>query len=142
MEVVTKISYEQAESEIYAWLDHKRIRETKREKRADDIKELIEAAEEGLITVDQDNFIMTQQLTVPITGTRDGEEEVVLSELKFKPRLRDSEVDRFLKGVKPTDAFGMVRAYTCALTKNEMVMVGKLDTQDSSLTKVITGFFL
>ena len=124
--------------DIERWLDHKKVSSRKREQRKDEIESLIAEVQDGTLVVDDNcNLVYSLKFSISDEGG-----SVAVDELKFKPRLRASDLEPYLKGVKATDADGRVRAYVCALTNKPVGIVSKLDTEDKSIAENIALFFL
>lgn len=132
---MNKVTPEIAKAEVEKWLDFKKVSHTKRDSYADNIKALEEAIVEGYLSLD-DNHELIQQLKFPIGS------EVETSELKYKPRLKESTVSLHLTGVKIGDFDGRLYAYVAALTGKPKDLIKSLDTEDYSIGKNIAFFFI
>jgi hypothetical protein len=132
---MNKIVREVAEAEVTRWLDFKKIGAKKREDHKDSIDKLIEAVEDGLLTL-TDNYEFIQILKFPI-----GEEGAV-TELKYKPRINVEAVQLQMQGIKVTDATALIGAYLAALTNTPKAILKKLDTEDNGIANAIAVFFL
>jgi hypothetical protein len=124
--------------DIERWLDQKQIGSRKRESKKDDIENLIFEVIDGNLVV-EDDCSLRYKLKFPII---DKNGSVVVDELKFKARVCDQEIQSYLKGVKASDAFGIVRAYICALTNTSAGIISKLDTEDKSVADAVALFFM
>lgn len=136
MKMKTKVSPEIAQSEINQWLDAKHISEKKRSSFETQIELLANAIEEGnLIRREEDN-VLIQKLLFPIG------EETPIAELHHKPRIKVSNVQARLKGVKNDDPDGRITAYISAITEQPVGVVRSMDTEDYGLSQSIAVFFL
>ena len=130
-----KIDFETAKADVDKWLDHKKVRDNKREANEDAIEGLVDAVVYGQLVLEKD-FSWTMNLDHPIEG------DVPMEKLTFKPRLRVSETHSKLKGVKSGDADGRVMALIAALTGKPFAIIGKLDTSDYAVSQNIAVFFI
>lgn len=131
-----KISREQAETEVKAWLDHKCVSEKRRESKKDAIENLIGAIEDGSLTMDQTNFKLTQRLLFPFKN------EKSVDELVYLPRITVDAVQKSMGGIKADDLHGMVKAYVAALTTQPKAIISALDTEDYEVAQKIAIFFM
>jgi len=131
------VTREVAEKDINRWLDYRRIRKKKREKNEDGINELIELVEDGIISVDEDCNI-TLELQQPIKNATGS---TAVQNLVFKPRLKQQEVSKHLKGAG-TDVDARVSAYIAAATEQSKGVLSKLDVSDYNIAQSIALFFL
>ena len=127
-----KVNPSQAQSEINAWLDSKRIRDSRREQRESQIQDLTSAIQEGLLIYNDEDHTLTHKLIFPI-----GE----IDQVVYKNRIHSLEVERYLKGVAANDADGRLRAWVCALTNQPVNVIRKMDTEDLSIAINIALFF-
>lgn len=132
---MSAVSKSVAIDDINRWLDAKRIREKKREQNKDLIDVLVEAVEDGILIVQEDNSL-TMDLAF---GIGEGES---IKKLTFKPRLRIDEVKPHLERVKSSDGDGRLMAYVTALTGQPTKLIYSMDTSDQSLATSIALFFL
>jgi polyhydroxyalkanoate synthesis regulator phasin len=130
------VSREIAEQEVGKWLDFKRVSERRRKDLADTIDALVDAVEDGSLTLEE-GMKFKQTLKFPIK-TNDTE----TAELTFKPRITVGEVQTKLKGVKATDTDERLNAYMSALTGQPMGVIKALDTDDQRTGLAIAVFFL
>ncbi len=127
------VARELAEKEVTSWLDKKKVMEADRERSKDSIEQLIEAMEEGILTLDDSTFDFTHKLLFPLDG---------VTEMKYFPRLNDRMLKPYLNGVKSGDADGRLLAYVAALTKQPRAILETLDTADKKISMAIAIFFL
>lgn len=130
-----QVSKEIAIADVARWLDHKRVRQTKREEYKQHIESLVLAVQDGLLTVEE-NCTITQHLLWPI-----GENENI-KELSFKPRLSQEQLNPYISKLSSGSADERLRAYICALTGQAVGIIGKLDTEDNTISQSIAVFFL
>ncbi len=131
------VTREVAEQDVNRWLDYRRVREKKRKDNESGIDELIELVEEGVLSIDEDCSI-TFNLGQPLKNESGS---IALSELVFKPRLKQHEVTAHLKGAG-TDVDARVLAYIAAATGKAKGILGKLDVSDYNIAQSIALFFL
>ena len=134
-----KMSLEVAEKEFNAWLDHKNVKESKREAYKDAGESIIQCLCEGSVTIDGNMNLTYKPTPVMYDDKEDGN---ALSELVFKPRLRQFEVNKYMKGVKADDAEGRLLAFTCASTGVNKGLIQKLYTEEFQITQNIALYFL
>lgn len=130
-----QISKEIAIADVNRWLDHKRVRQTKREEYKQHIESLVSAVQDGLLTVEED-CIITQHLLFPIG------ENGSIEDLKFKPRLSQEQLNPYVSKLSSGSADERLRAYICALTGQAVGIVSKLDSEDNTISQSIAVFFL
>lgn len=133
------VSMDVAQKEVEKWLDFKKTSPSNRETNSDMIEVLADAISEGVLVLDTEEYFFTQKFKFPIA---DDNGNTVLSELKYKPRITESQLLPFLKGVKPTDIRATINGYVCALTGQNSGMIRKLDTEDKRIPNAIAIFFL
>ncbi|MFA6057282.1 MAG: hypothetical protein WC756_03720 [Taibaiella sp.] len=135
------VSFDIAKKEINAWLDGKRVSDSKREKEhiADAIETLIDAISYGDATIDPEKMTITQALRFPILNE---DSKPVLSSLTFKPRLRTNELKDRTASVKQGDGIGRICAIAGALTGQATAIIEKMDTEDMAIVNAVAVFFL
>ena len=104
------ISLEKAKSEVNHWLDLKNYQQSKRDANAEQIEQIAEAVSDGVLSIQEDGVII-HKLTIPI---KDDEGNVKYEELNYKARIDWSQIEPYMKGVKPQDTFGMINAHIAA----------------------------
>lgn len=124
-----------AKAEIEKWLDHKKIRQTIREKNSDNIDQLVECIMDGSLTLN-DNFEFEQELAHPV-----GDEKKI-DKLIFKPRLKMFEIQQRTKGVKVSETSEYVMAYVSALTGQPAAVLKQLDSSDYGIGQNLAVFFI
>lgn len=136
---MSKVERKTAKLEIKAWLDFKNISERKRKENDEIIENLVNAVEDGVISIDPESFEITQQLFVPIENDAG---EVTMESLTYIARAKVYEIHNGLKGIKGGDAHGMVLGYASAITKQPKEVIKNLDTSDFSIAQSIAIFFM
>jgi hypothetical protein len=133
------VNFETARKEIYEWLDHKKIRNKKREDYQSSIDNLISLVQDGVLSVNED-FSITHKLNFPIEmGGSNG----AVTEVKYKPRIEARELREKLANLKTGDATdNRLTGYFCAISGQSIGFQGKLDTSDTSIANEIIIFFL
>jgi hypothetical protein len=131
-----KITRELAVEEINSWLDAKKIFESRRENFKDAIETLVEAMQNGVLTLEQGGQFR-HTLLFPIQG-----EGISMTELTYKARLNRKMVNPHLKGVKPGDSEGRMLAHLQALTDAPKNILSVLDHEDERIADSILIFFI
>lgn len=134
-----KISRENAEAELTAWLDQKKVFQSVREGDGgkQNIEDMIGFIMQGILEVNDDGTLK-HNLVFPL-----GEGQVAVRELSYKQRLNDRLVAPYLKGVSPSDAFGMFIAYAAAATDQPKNILNALDSgTDRKVMQAIVFFFI
>lgn len=132
-----KVTIEIATADVNKWLDNKKISQKKRDVQKDQIDVLIDSIVEGFLILNEDGSF-TQTLKFPV----DGEANLGLKELNYKPRIGVGEVHMHLQNFKSSDADGRILAYVLALTKKAKEIVRKMDSEDYSVAQAIAVFFI
>ena len=132
---MSKVNRELAEETVNKWLEHKRVKQAKRENYAASIDNMTAAVEDGSLILNEETFDLEYSLDYPI-----GESKIGV--LKFKPRVTVGEINKRLKGVSPKDADGRVVAYVAALTGQNTGVIEMLDTSDYDICQAISVFFM
>jgi hypothetical protein len=130
-----KIVEEVAKVEIDKWLEYKKIDDDEREAQAANIEKITKAIMHGRLVLNTDSMEFTQTLKFPITNDK-------IETLTYKPRIKMSEVQRRLQGVKGNDADGRVLAYISTLTGKQKPILQDMDSVDYDLAQAIAIFFL
>lgn len=128
-----KVLREVAEQEVQSWLDYKKVSDSRREEKAEQIKALVNAIADGQVILNED-YTLTQVLLSEV-GV-----EVKIKELTFKARLSGAQIQTYLQGVKPTDIDGRLYGYIAALTGQPKEVVRNLDTEDLTVAQNIAFF--
>ena len=111
---MSKVERIVAENDVSAWLDFKNVSQRKRKEHEEIIENLVNAVEDGVLSINSENFHIAQQLYIPIEN-KDG--EVTVESLNYVARAKVYEIHNGLKDVKGGDSHGMVLGYASALTK-------------------------
>lgn len=130
-----QVDQETAQKEIEAWMQYKKISDSKREQMADAEAALVQAIVDGDLEFDPDSCKLIQNLKFPIGSQED------ITQLEYKPRVKKREIDQYLKGVKPQDIDGRMQAYMAALTGKIRNVLKDMDTEDMNIAESIVGFF-
>jgi|SRR6478609_1964830 len=134
-----KISREAAEAEFNAWLDQKKVFQSVREGDAgkQNIEDMIGFIMQGVIEVNDDGTLK-HNLVFPL-----GENSLAIRDLTYKQRLNDKMIQPYLKGVSPSDAFGVFLAYAAAATDQPKNILNALDSgTDRKVMQAIVFFFI
>lgn len=136
-----KVGREIAEMEVNAWLDSKGINEKQRgeEGNGESVEKLIEAVQDGTLSIDQETFEITHSLRIPIEND---EGETTISSLVYKPRLKVFELQKALKGTKGSDVDARLIAYISAFSGKPKGVIGGLDLIDYNIAQGIAIFFM
>jgi len=129
---VNAMDEKSAKLEVEKWLDFKRVKPKKRTDNEDSIQIMIEAFEEGVLTLDEKTHEITQHLTFEAAGKKS---------VTYKPRLKVGESQRRLKGVKSTDGHAMLMAYVSELTGENSAVISDFDSEDYGIARTIATFF-
>lgn len=135
---MSKVDNQTATMEITRWLDFKKVGEKKREDNQQFIDSLIEAVENGSVTIDEKNNLV---YTLPDPVLSD-DDEPVLETLTFKPRITVKELNSKLKGVKTDDADGRILAYVSAITGENAGTISRMYSEHYAVCTSIVMFFL
>lgn len=127
---------EVAEADIEKWLVAKKITNSQREARKDEIDTLTDAIMDGNLVVKDD---ATLEHTL-IHAIDKGEKKVTA--LNYKLRLMVKDIQTAMKGVKNNDVEGRLLAYASALTGQNTGVLQYMDTADSRIANSISVFFL
>jgi hypothetical protein len=131
-----KLSREQAEAEITAWLDKKKIFDETREKYKDNTEVLVEAMMNGVLTLNPETFEFKHDLLFPI-----GENNTVTS-ITYVPRINDRMIQPYMKGVKSDDVDARLVALIGAITKEAKGVIMSMDSVDKRIATAIGIFFM
>lgn len=129
-----KVTPDQAEQEVTAWLDAKKIDQAQRAAYKENIEAIKDGISAGVLVLNEDKSIV-HTLKFPV-----GNEEQIKA-VTYKPRLAVKEVHKAMTGVKSNDADARLLAYASALTGVSKTILGEFDTVDWSITQSIVVFF-
>jgi hypothetical protein len=121
-----------AVQEIEGWLEKKRIYDSQKENNKAEIELLIDAVMRGDLVLDEKGEF-THTLNWPLED---------IKEIKYKARLNDTMLKRFLNGVKATDGEGRFMAHAQCLTNQPKAILESLDSIDKKLMTSIVVFFI
>lgn len=128
------VTFEQAQEEFKSWAAEKRISDKVIEKHADDAEAIIDAIQNGVLVLNEDNTL-TQKLEFSV---KDGQ----VKELIYKSRITEGELAASTRGIKTDDLIGQFSlCYVAALTGQDRGTIRALDSVDVSLGKHIAAFF-
>jgi hypothetical protein len=130
---MSKFPLEDAKLEFSKWAESKKLSNKILEKHDDDSEIIIDALQEGILVLDEDNcFVQTLQFPK-------GE----LTSLKYKNRVTKGELAASTKGIKTDDFIGnMSICYIACLTGQNRNDIRLLDSIDCSIGEHIAAFFL
>ena len=126
------VSKEQAQKEVDAFLDFKRISSGKRIACEKNIERLVDAVCDGTLVINEDTKEITQKLHFPVS----------FSELKYKPRLTAKQIQNATNGLKPEDSMGRAFGYIACATGEDRNVVASMDAEDYSIAGDIVIFFM
>jgi type I restriction-modification system DNA methylase subunit len=131
------LSKEQAEKEVNQWLDFKKVSDRKRSTKENiaNILKLVNAFEDGILSLDPTTHVITQELLFPVG--KDGK----IDKLNFVPRIPMQKITDELKGVQTDDIGKFMLAYIAAVTGETKNVLVHLDTEDYSIASSISAFF-
>lgn len=124
-----------AESVVNKWLDFKRVKPLTREDFKDNIRSIVRAVADGVLSVDE-NHALVHQLIFPIG---EGEKYKVF---KYKPRLSDRDKTPYMKGVSLTDGKALTYATIAALANIPRGIIAAMDAEDMRIARAIAVFFI
>lgn len=140
------MAYEVAEKELEKWFDFRKVKDAVRDSPDDTLgydpnrRTLIEGFMFGMLKINSDNGILTQTLEWPPEKEKGG---VLFSEMNWKPRIKERDLTEPMKGVKPKDSSGRIKAHISAFTSIDKNWIGSLDySSDYSLAQSIVTYFL
>lgn len=134
------VSREQAQTEIEGWLDFRKTPAAERAQKADDIESLVNAVMYGQISINPDTKVITQKLDFPIEGEKGAAD---VTEIRHRPRVRTGEFNRAMEGVNVKSLLGGITTATvAAITGLPSLVIEKLDSQDTKISRTIASFFM
>jgi len=129
---------EQAKKEVNKWLDFKKVDVEKRDENIESIEAIAKSISTGYLVLDKDHNLI-QELKFPM---EDEDGNVVMSQLKFKPRLKMGEIQNKTQNLKAGDTFALITGYICALTNINSGLIKQLDSEDYKIAQSVVIFFL
>lgn len=133
---MAKVTQEQAEKEVNEWLDYKKISQSKKASKKDNVDTLVAAVVDGDIIFTPEHTIK-QILKFPLSVDKDA-----VKELEYKARLSTAQMQAAFKGAKMTEAYGMIASLVGVLTGEMTPSIGAMDSEDFSIAQAIASFFL
>ncbi len=138
MEKPTKLTREQAETEVKAWFEKKKTFQETQERYKDHSDLIVEAMMNGVLALDPSTFEFIHVLLFPI-----GEEShAQITELRYKARINDKQISAQMRGVKSDDVDGRLNALIAALTTQSRAFISNLDSGDKRIATAIGIFFM
>ena len=132
-----QITEEMAHEEVQKWLNHRGVRQSKRDALQNSIDSLIEEFADGTLRLDED-FNIHQTLRFPLKNENG---DITLSSLKYNSRARQNQINLAMSNVKANNGLGMITAYISALTGVVKGLVDSMDTEDHKVGQIIASFF-
>jgi len=129
-EVITK---EQAEREITAWLDFKKVRPRQRAVFAAQYDTLVEAMQYGDIIMDGETFVIKHKLITPVDG--------LIDSLEYQPRKTVGELQKAANGVGATDSDGRLNSILSCITGRGLSHLQKMYPEDFEICQAVAVFF-
>jgi hypothetical protein len=131
-----KIDRETAIAELDSWFEKKKIFQSQRDSQKDSVNTLIDAIQEGVLTLNKDTNVLTHTLLLP----EDGEKSI--KTLTYRPRLNDVILKPFMEGNKSGSVIDMMLSYCAALTDTTKGVLARLDSADKRIANSIAVFFM
>lgn len=132
---MTKVTREIAQQDIDRWLDFKKVGQSKREKKSEEIDNLVDSVADGYLVVN-DDYTLKHILKFPLEGG------IPVKELIYQTRLEAVKIKSRMQNLKAGDGHGVLMGYICALTDQAAGIIGKLDTEDYNIAGCIVVFFV
>lgn len=125
-----------AETEVNAWLDFQGITAAQKIVFAPTIVRLVEAVQDGTLTIDSATNSLTQKLKFPF-----GKEAKVIK-LTYKPRLTVGEIDDAKSKISEESSLRNTFAHLMAATCEPIAVLTLMDNKDFKLCDAIILFFM
>lgn len=129
---MSQVSRDVAEMDVNRWLDHKRIKASKREKNKEAIDGIVESVMDGTFIID-DQCVIKHKLSFGL-----GNEESIV-ELNYSPRLTVGRIGEYTRLAKTNDE--RVRGYIAALSGVANGIISTMDAEDYSVAGNVVIFF-
>jgi hypothetical protein len=126
------IAHEVAEQEINDWLESKKILPDTIEDNEASKKVLISAMMYGRLKYNSEDNSLTQTLAFPVGD---------IKELRYRSRINDNFVQKYMKGAPQNDADARVNGYLAAMTETGRGIISGLDFVDKKVANAIGAFF-
>lgn len=130
-EVLTK---EQAQKELTAWLDFKKVRPKQREIFAAQYDVLVEAMQYGDITMDNATYVIKHKLITPVDGLFDS--------LEYQPRKTVGELQKANTSVNAIDADSKLNGIICCVTGKGLSHLLRMYPEDYVISQAVSVFFM
>jgi hypothetical protein len=132
------MTIEQATSEVTAWMDRKKIQQSRRENAKTAIANMIEAVQFGTITINEDGTIEhTLQFAI-----EDSKNTPVVDKLKYKARVSTDALMKAYNNLKINIPDTQLLALIAELTDQPYGYITKLEPTDLVVAKSIGVFFM
>lgn len=132
-----KVSEEQAREDFKKWLDSKKISNKKRASNIEAEDIIVEAIQEGMMVVTDENKIILS-LLFPIESGNTS-----IPSLSFKSRLTVGQKHQAAKGIKPDDGEGRLLTYIAALSDSPAGVIRSMESGDDyERASAIAVYFL
>ncbi len=139
---MNKVALEVAEKEVSGWLDLKKVNNSKRKSKKDQIETLVNAVCEGEVSINKDGTIIQTLKFAPISDTDSKEKIDPLKSLVYKSRLSGAQRAAAMKNGSDGDWMKVIFATASALTGEMKETFASLDTEDLGIVMAIASFFL
>ena len=127
-----KVNLETATKDVERWLDYKKVKPRRREQFQAFIDTLVDAVQVGQLVL-EDDMTFKMNLDFPVAET---------SELKFKPRISDTQLSNYKRNIKGADAWDTQQlVLLCGLTDQSTAIIKGMDTSDRNTADAIIIFF-
>lgn len=132
-----KVDREVAAKEIEKWLDEKKVSQTKRESKKDQIESLVCGIMDGDLTVNEKGEF-EHTLKFP------GDSPAAVKKMVYKQRILIGDVQHHIKNNKITltDFDGRINCYIQALTGQPYAVIAKMESTDYDIMQSIAVFFM
>ena len=129
------IKHANAVKEVDGWLLKIKATDSQKESYKANIERLVEAVEDGALTIDEATGVITHTLKFPFG------EEMTINSLTYKTRLKVKDVNNAQRGIKNDDGDGRVLGYIVALTGQAREILRNMDVADYQIAESIAPFF-
>ena len=130
------VSIDIATADVKRWMDHKRVAEKRRAELVSAQEIMVNAIMEGSLVL-EDDMKWKHTLIFPLEG------EIGVTEIKYKPRLNDSDIEPYRKIVKGSDFESQMKQVKMALTSQPVGIINALDSStDKQISDAIALFFV
>lgn len=134
-----KVNLDIAVDNVNQWLNHKKISQNKRESLQGMIDNLVGAVADGNLVLMED-MKLRHILVFPLEDEMGNSS---LTELVYKPRLSDAQLEPYKKSVKGSDFDSSLKRTILALTGQSLGVINLLDgSTDRQIAESIAVFFV